>query len=168
LLTENTLPAFANAISMGVDAPELDLGATKDDVLVARECGARTRQQRPDRPRVARADLEPAIRSSIAATRIIMPSSSLLDLQCSDQRILGLHGNARRLSCDLCADHVANNHGTSPRQEMQAGRKAAGIPNAMANQPDPIAFQDRQPNPLLVYASSGCRPLCGGRLDVLV
>lgn len=34
LLPENTLPAFANAISMGVDTLELDLGATKDDVLV--------------------------------------------------------------------------------------------------------------------------------------
>ncbi|MGH6715475.1 MAG: glycerophosphodiester phosphodiesterase [Bradyrhizobium sp.] len=34
LLPENTLPAFANALSMGVDTLELDLGATKDDVLV--------------------------------------------------------------------------------------------------------------------------------------
>ena len=34
LRPENTLPAFANAISMGVDTLELDLGATKDNVLV--------------------------------------------------------------------------------------------------------------------------------------
>jgi glycerophosphoryl diester phosphodiesterase len=34
LRPENTLPAFANALSMGVDTLELDLGATKDDVLV--------------------------------------------------------------------------------------------------------------------------------------
>lgn len=34
LLPENTLPAFANAISMGVDTLELDLGATKHNVLV--------------------------------------------------------------------------------------------------------------------------------------
>lgn len=34
LLPENTLPAFANALTMGVDTLELDTGVTKDGVLV--------------------------------------------------------------------------------------------------------------------------------------
>lgn len=34
LLPENTLPAFANALSMGVDTLELDMGVTKDGVVV--------------------------------------------------------------------------------------------------------------------------------------
>jgi glycerophosphoryl diester phosphodiesterase len=34
LLPENTLPAFANALSMGVDTLELDTGITKDGVVV--------------------------------------------------------------------------------------------------------------------------------------
>src|SRR5215472_15237717 len=34
LLPENTLPAFANALSMGVDTLELDLGVTSDGVVV--------------------------------------------------------------------------------------------------------------------------------------
>jgi glycerophosphoryl diester phosphodiesterase len=34
LLPENTLPAFANALSMGVDTLELDLGITKDGQVV--------------------------------------------------------------------------------------------------------------------------------------
>jgi hypothetical protein len=34
LLPENTLPAFANALSMGVDTLELDTGVTKDGVVV--------------------------------------------------------------------------------------------------------------------------------------
>src|SRR3979409_828830 len=31
---ENTLPSFANALSMGVDTLELDMGVTKDGVIV--------------------------------------------------------------------------------------------------------------------------------------
>jgi glycerophosphoryl diester phosphodiesterase len=34
LLPENTLPAFANALSMGVDTLELDTGVTKDGVVI--------------------------------------------------------------------------------------------------------------------------------------
>jgi glycerophosphoryl diester phosphodiesterase len=34
LLPENTLPAFANALSMGVDTLELDIGVTKDRAIV--------------------------------------------------------------------------------------------------------------------------------------
>jgi glycerophosphoryl diester phosphodiesterase len=34
LLPENTLPAFANALSMGVDTLELDIGVTRDGALV--------------------------------------------------------------------------------------------------------------------------------------
>ena len=34
LMPENTLPAFANALSMGVDTLELDTGVTKDGVVV--------------------------------------------------------------------------------------------------------------------------------------
>lgn len=34
LRPENTLPAFANALSMGVDSLELDMGVTKDGVVV--------------------------------------------------------------------------------------------------------------------------------------
>jgi glycerophosphoryl diester phosphodiesterase len=34
LLPENTLPAFANALSMGVDTLELDMGVTRDGVVV--------------------------------------------------------------------------------------------------------------------------------------
>ncbi len=34
LFPENTLPAFANALSMGVDTLELDIGVTQDEVIV--------------------------------------------------------------------------------------------------------------------------------------
>jgi len=34
LLPENTLPAFANALSIGVDTLELDIGVTRDGVLI--------------------------------------------------------------------------------------------------------------------------------------
>ena len=34
LFPENTLPAFANALSMGVDTLELDMGVTQDGVIV--------------------------------------------------------------------------------------------------------------------------------------
>src|SRR5579864_822118 len=34
LFPENTLPAFANALSMGVDTLELDMGVTHDGVIV--------------------------------------------------------------------------------------------------------------------------------------
>jgi len=34
LLPENTLPAFANALSMGVDTLELDIGVTRDEAIV--------------------------------------------------------------------------------------------------------------------------------------
>ncbi|MHB1207401.1 MAG: glycerophosphodiester phosphodiesterase family protein, partial [Rhodospirillaceae bacterium] len=34
MLPENTLPAFANALSLGVDTLELDTGVTKDGVVV--------------------------------------------------------------------------------------------------------------------------------------
>ena len=34
LLPENTLQSFANALTMGVDTLELDMGVTKDDVVV--------------------------------------------------------------------------------------------------------------------------------------
>src|ERR1700719_4983697 len=34
LLPENTLPAFANALSMGVNTLELDIGVTKDGAIV--------------------------------------------------------------------------------------------------------------------------------------
>src|SRR4051812_49821410 len=40
LLPENTLPAFANALSMGVDTLELDVGITADgEVVVSHERG---------------------------------------------------------------------------------------------------------------------------------
>jgi glycerophosphoryl diester phosphodiesterase len=40
LLPENTLPAFANALSMGVDTLELDVGVTRDgEVVVSHERG---------------------------------------------------------------------------------------------------------------------------------
>src|SRR3954462_7887792 len=34
LFPENTLPAFANALSMGVDTLELDIGVTSDGMIV--------------------------------------------------------------------------------------------------------------------------------------
>src|SRR6201997_596032 len=34
LRPENTLPAFANALSMGVDTLELDMGVTRDRVII--------------------------------------------------------------------------------------------------------------------------------------
>src|SRR5260221_10153324 len=34
LLPENTLPSFANALSMGVDTLELDVGVTRDGAIV--------------------------------------------------------------------------------------------------------------------------------------
>ena len=34
LRPENTLPSFANALSMGVDTLELDMGVTRDGVVV--------------------------------------------------------------------------------------------------------------------------------------
>ena len=34
LRPENTLPAFANALSMGVDTLELDMGVTRDGIVV--------------------------------------------------------------------------------------------------------------------------------------
>jgi glycerophosphoryl diester phosphodiesterase len=40
LLPENTLPAFANALSMGVDTLELDVGVTADGaVIISHERG---------------------------------------------------------------------------------------------------------------------------------
>src|ERR1700754_130014 len=40
LLPENTLPAFANALSMGVDTLELDVGITADgEVVISHERG---------------------------------------------------------------------------------------------------------------------------------
>ncbi|MEY9179027.1 glycerophosphoryl diester phosphodiesterase [Bradyrhizobium sp. USDA 326] len=40
LLPENTLPAFANALSMGVDTLELDVGLTSDgEVILSHERG---------------------------------------------------------------------------------------------------------------------------------
>ena len=52
LLPENTLPAFANALSMGVDTLELDVGITADDVLVI----SHERGLNPDLARDARGD----------------------------------------------------------------------------------------------------------------
>ena len=34
LRPENTLPSFANALSMGVDTLELDMGVTRDGVVI--------------------------------------------------------------------------------------------------------------------------------------
>src|ERR1700739_3187806 len=34
LFPENTLPSFANALSMGVDTLELDIGVTSDEAIV--------------------------------------------------------------------------------------------------------------------------------------
>src|ERR1700736_504264 len=34
LFPENTLPSFANALSMGVDTLELDIGVTRDEAIV--------------------------------------------------------------------------------------------------------------------------------------
>ena len=34
LRPENTLPAFANALSMGVDTLELDMGVTRDGIVI--------------------------------------------------------------------------------------------------------------------------------------
>ncbi len=52
LLPENTLPAFANALSMGVDTLELDVGATADGELVI----SHERGLNPDLARDARGD----------------------------------------------------------------------------------------------------------------
>jgi len=52
LLPENTLPAFANALSMGVDTLELDIGVTSDGALVI----SHERGLNPDLARDARGD----------------------------------------------------------------------------------------------------------------
>src|SRR3954449_13514484 len=52
LLPENTLPAFANALSMGVDTLELDVGVTADgEVVISHERGLN-----PDLARDAKGD----------------------------------------------------------------------------------------------------------------
>src|SRR5262249_10046287 len=52
LLPENTLPAFANALSMGVDTLELDIGVTADGALVI----SHERGLNPDLARNAKGD----------------------------------------------------------------------------------------------------------------
>ena len=52
LLPENTLPAFANALSMGVDTLELDIGVTADGALVI----SHERGLNPDLARDAKGD----------------------------------------------------------------------------------------------------------------
>src|SRR5580658_9867599 len=49
LRPENTLPSFANALSMGVDTLELDMGVTRDGVVVV----SHERTLNPDLARAA-------------------------------------------------------------------------------------------------------------------
>jgi glycerophosphoryl diester phosphodiesterase len=49
LFPENTLPAFANALSIGVDTLELDMGVTQDEVIVV----SHDRRLNPDLARTA-------------------------------------------------------------------------------------------------------------------
>src|SRR5215471_21723544 len=52
LFPENTLPAFANALSMGVDTLELDVGITADGAIVI----SHERGLNPDLARTAKGD----------------------------------------------------------------------------------------------------------------
>jgi glycerophosphoryl diester phosphodiesterase len=56
LLPENTLPAFANALSMGVDTLELDVGVTADGVIII----SHERGLNPDLARDAKGGYVPA------------------------------------------------------------------------------------------------------------
>ncbi len=61
LLPENTLPAFANALSMGVDTLELDINVTRDNAIVV----SHERVLNPDLARDASGNLCRAARHSV-------------------------------------------------------------------------------------------------------
>jgi glycerophosphoryl diester phosphodiesterase len=70
LLPENTLPAFANALSMGVDTLELDVGITADgEVVVSHERG-----------------LNPDITRDAGGTYVAAPGTPFVKLRLADVR----------------------------------------------------------------------------------
>src|SRR5256885_418711 len=70
LLPENTLPAFANALSMGVDTLELDVGITADgEVVVSHERG-----------------LNPDITRDAGGTYVAAPGTRFVKLRLADVR----------------------------------------------------------------------------------
>ena len=70
LLPENTLPAFANALSMGVDTLELDVGITADgEVVVSHERG-----------------LNPDLARDATGTYVTPPGTPLVKLQLAEVR----------------------------------------------------------------------------------
>jgi len=70
LLPENTLPAFANALSMGVDTLELDTGVTADgEVVVSHERG-----------------LNPDLARDASGTYVVPPGTPFVKLRLADVR----------------------------------------------------------------------------------
>jgi len=65
LLPENTLPSFANALSLGVDTLELDIGVTRDGVIASPMNAVST----PISPAALMANMSPPQARSLSGSR---------------------------------------------------------------------------------------------------